>query len=61
MIHIYSNSDKIAYGVKRYIADFISDIAQLPSNDTPGSEAFVIEDSSTYVLNGQKQWIRSIN
>jgi hypothetical protein len=58
LFNIYSNSNKISYGIKKYIVDTIKEISNLPANIIPGSSAFIIEDSSTYILNNQKQWIK---
>jgi hypothetical protein len=54
MAFIYSNSGKTAYGVKKYVVDTVSEIVNLPTNITIGSTVFVIENSSSYMLNSQK-------
>ena len=53
---IFSNSGQKAYGIKNFIVDTPSDIDSLPKTYTPGCVAFVIEDSSYYMLNHQKEW-----
>lgn len=60
MAFIYSNSGKTAYGVKKYIVDTVAEISTLPKNVTIGSTVFVIEDSSTYMLNNKKEWVKII-
>lgn len=44
--------------VKKYIVDFETDISTVPTDAPAGSECFVIENSVTYMLNHQKQWIK---
>ena len=60
MISIYKQDGDITYGVKEFIVDTPSDLADLPTNKTkarPGSTAFVISTSERYMLNNQEQWI----
>lgn len=57
MFSIFSNSGEIKYGQKEFILDFESDIKDLPTNITPGSIAFIIENSKYFMLNHQKQWV----
>lgn len=56
MFSIASNSGKTAYGVTRFLVDTVDDIASLPTYHTPGSVAFVIENSSKWVLNNKHKW-----
>lgn len=44
--------------LKEYIVDFETDISGLPTDAPAGSKCFVIENSVTYMLNHQKQWIK---
>ena len=44
--------------IKKYIVDFETDIAEVPTDAPAGSECFVIENSVTYMLNHHKQWIK---
>ena len=60
MFSIASNSNKIAYGTINYIVDTIADIEKLPTNIAVGSEAFVTANSTKYILNNQKQWVKVI-
>jgi hypothetical protein len=49
------------YGLKRFVVDAESDIADLPTINgiiVPGSTAFVIATSATYILNNQRVWIK---
>ena len=58
MFSLFSNSGKRAYYTHEYIVDTPSDIANLPTDVKPGSKAFVISDSTYYMMNHQKQWIK---
>jgi hypothetical protein len=44
--------------LKEYIVDFETDINEVPTDAPAGSRCFVIENSVTYMLNHQKQWIK---
>jgi hypothetical protein len=44
--------------LQEYIVDFETDIAEVPTDAAAGSKCFVIENSTTYMLNHQKQWIK---
>lgn len=58
---IKRNSNKVAYGIKHYIFDkeddLITDRRKL-STTYPGSTAFIIDTSNTYMLNGSYEWIK---
>lgn len=60
MYSISANRNKIAYDIKRFIVDFTSDIVDLPTDCTPGSTAFVIENSQRYILNNNRNWVRIV-
>lgn len=60
MYSISANRNKIAYDIKRFIVDFTSDIVDLPTDCTPGSTAFVIENSQRYMLNNNRNWVRIV-
>lgn len=46
------------YGVKHYRADSYSDLANIDvSSAKMGSTVFVIDTSTYYMLNGNKQWV----
>lgn len=62
MIYITSNRGIPAYGIKTFLLDSKSDVASLPTQGlTPGSRAFVTEDSSTYILNTSREWVKTTN
>lgn len=44
--------------IKEYIVDIEADIAEVPTDAPAGSKCFVINNSVTYMLNHQKQWIK---
>lgn len=49
------------YGLKQFVVDTESDIATLPTLDptlVPGSTAFVIATSNTYMLNNKRSWVK---
>lgn len=58
MINIGSNNGRVAYGIKTFFVDVPEDIANLPKDCTPGSQAKVISDSSTYCLNSAGKWVK---
>ena len=58
MVMIGANGNKIAYGIKHYNVDTEDDrLAIKTFNLTPGTTAFVIENSKHYMLNGAKKWV----
>lgn len=58
MIHTGINrGNKTFYGTSDFLCDYVSDVANLPTNRKPGSRAFVIENGRQYILNSAKQWI----
>lgn len=59
MFSIYANGNKIAHGQKEFLVDELNDLLLIPTtNLTPGTTAFVIANSQTYMLNHNKQWIK---
>ena len=59
MINIASNDNKIAYGIKHFNIDTVSDLDKLNKNAlTPGCTAFDIKTSTYYMLNGKKEWVK---
>ena len=56
---IKRNSNKIAYGIKHYTFDTEADLL---SNRfitiQPGSTAFIVDTSTTFMLNEAYQWIK---
>lgn len=58
MYSIGKNSDTIGYGIKKFFVDTEVEISNIPLETVfPGSTAFVIENSKSYMLNNQFQWI----
>lgn len=63
MLSTYKQNGKIRYGVKEYILDTIKDIASLPTDPAdvkPGSIAFVVDSSETYMLNNAQTWVKIV-
>lgn len=56
MYSILSNSGNLRHGQKEYLLDTELDVDSLPTDCEPGSKAFVIETSQTYMLNNQHEW-----
>lgn len=56
MYSLYANDDDILYGIQKYIVDTEEDMENLPNHTRAGSTAFVIETSTTYILNHSKEW-----
>lgn len=56
MINIVEENGKVKYGIKKFILDSVDDITNLPTDVTPGSEAYVITTGVTYILNGESVW-----
>ena len=58
MVTIGANGNKITYGIKHYNVDTEDDrLAIHVFNLTPGTTAFVIENSKYYMLNGSRKWV----
>ena len=58
MVTIGANRDKISYGIKHYNVDTEEDRLSIRTLTlTPGSTAFVIENSKHYMLNGARKWV----
>ena len=59
MAFITANSGKTAYGVKKIVIDTVEDLTHLnTANVSPGSVAFIIDTSTSYMLNNKKVWIK---
>ena len=55
---IYSNRGYVSHGIKHYKISDKSKLKEIQiAQAAPGSTAFVIEDSTYYMLNSKKQWI----
>ena len=58
MYSLISNRGIYNLALKEYIVDSETDIAEVPTDAPAGSKCFVINNSVTYMLNHQKQWIK---
>lgn len=57
MYGLTHNNNKVVYGIKRFVLDKEEDAKNLPTRGlAPGSTAFVIESSNTYMLNNLYEW-----
>lgn len=58
MAYISANSgSRSAYGIKRLFFDTIDDLFALSTKNLyPGSTAFIIDVSETYMLNNKYEW-----
>lgn len=57
MYSITGNSGKVAYGVKHFTCDTKEDLNSLSLTEViPGSKAFVIHESKSYMLDHNKEW-----
>ena len=54
---LFSNNDKIKYGIKNYIADTTEDLNQIPKKS--GDMTFVIAESKYYICNNQSEWVEA--
>lgn len=55
---IYSQGDKVEYGIKIYYVDTDADKTNLPKRSAKmGSKCYVIEDKKWYILNGSYEWV----
>ena len=55
--YLKQQSNKNDYNYKEFIVDTDADIADLPTEGiAPGSNCFVIETSTVYMLNNQNEW-----
>ncbi len=55
-ISITKQQDKTYAYVTEYVADTVADVDTLPTTAAPGSICIVIEDSSVYMLNTNREW-----
>lgn len=51
-----SQSGHTTYGIKEFVVDTVEDVKKLPTDIPMGSAALVIENSSVWILNSQKDW-----
>lgn len=55
-IRLNKTGDHVQYGTVLYTVDTDGEVVNLPVDATPGSLAFCIETSTTYILGTQKTW-----
>ena len=59
MISIIKQNDNISPYIIEYIADTPDDIKRLSTTiANPGSTCLVASDSSVYILNNQRKWVK---
>ena len=58
MFTIIKEKGKQTNRIQEFVCDFETDINNLPINIAVGSTAFVIENSSAYMLNNSKIWVK---
>lgn len=56
MYSIITENGITKYGIVEFIIDTEADIENLPGGIAPGSIAFVVESSKTYMLNNDLEW-----
>ena len=60
MIKTIKQNGQTSYGINEYIIDTKTEL-DLITNAQMGSQAYVINEKKTYVLNGEKEWIVKSN
>lgn len=55
---LYAQSDKLAYGIKKYIIDDESGVSELPKDARIGSSCLVIASGAIYVINSKHEWVK---
>lgn len=58
MINLYKQDGEYLYGIKDFILDSKDDLLNLPLNIRIGSSALIIPTGETYMLNGERKWVR---
>ena len=58
MFNIIKQGERSSAYVTEYVADTPADLADLPTNNAPGSTCIVISTSEVYMLNNNKEWKR---
>lgn len=57
MVSVGANRNRKAYGIKHYNLDTEDDLQKINVNrEVMGTTAFVIDTSTSYMLNGSKEW-----
>jgi hypothetical protein len=59
MFSIIKQNDNVSPYIIEYIADTPEDIKKLPTTiANPGSTCLVASDSSVYILNNKREWVK---
>ena len=60
MYGLTHENGRAVYGLKNFILDTEAEVKNLPTDDMliPGSTAFVISTSNSYMLNNQNSWVK---
>lgn len=60
MYGLTHESGRAVYGLKHFVLDTEAEVKNLPTDDMliPGSTAFVISTSNSYMLNNQYSWVK---
>jgi hypothetical protein len=56
MINMTKQGNATMVYIREYIIDYVSDLADLPTDIPAGSNAFCLENGSAYILSGDKKW-----
>ena len=60
MVQVVRNSNQI--GVKHFVCDKKDELSEISLRTTlMGTTCYVIEEGSTYILNGSYQWVKKKN
>lgn len=54
---VSAQGGKIGYNVKHYTVDTFADMQKLPTSAAPGSTAFVVYTSQSFMLNNKREWV----
>lgn len=59
MIRIRANGNRLAHGIKKFTVDTFDEVAKINlAAVAMGSTVFVIDKSETYMLDGQRKWVK---
>lgn len=60
MYGLTHENGRAVYGLKHFVLDTEAEVKNLPTDDMliPGSTAFVISTSNSYMLNNQNSWVK---
>lgn len=60
MVNLYSQNGDVQYNIVEYVVDTEADLATLPTNVAMGSTALVIANTTVYMLNSKKEWVKML-